>query len=54
MKGSGPDRARERVRVLCWVQGVGEIPGDAVLDFDVELLSIKQDAIGYRTKLVEG
>jgi hypothetical protein len=37
-----------------FLQGVGEVPGGAFLDFDVELLSIKQDAVGYRTKLVEG
>ncbi|KAL4447411.1 hypothetical protein ABPG75_004630 [Micractinium tetrahymenae] len=35
-------------------KGVGEVPPGATLDFDVELLSIKQDAVGYRVKLVEG
>lgn len=35
-------------------KGVGEVPPGATLDFDVELLSIKQDAAGYRVKLVEG
>ena len=35
-------------------KGIGEVPGDATLEFDVELLSVKTDAIGYRTKLVEG
>lgn len=35
-------------------KGAGEVPPGATLDFDVELLSIKQDAVGYRVKLVEG
>jgi hypothetical protein len=33
---------------------VGEIPPNSVLTIDVELLSIKQNAFGVRTKLVEG
>ncbi|CAL8467432.1 g6970 [Coccomyxa elongata] len=35
-------------------KGVGEIPPDATLDFEVELLSIKTSPFGFRTKLVEG
>ena len=35
-------------------QGVGEVPGNATLEFDVQLLSIKTDSIGARVKLVEG
>jgi hypothetical protein len=31
-----------------------EIPPNATLNIDVELLSIKTSPIGYRTKLVEG
>lgn len=34
--------------------GVGEIPPGATLNIDVELLSIKTNPLGYRTKLVEG
>ena len=34
--------------------GIDEIPGNATLDFTVELLSIKTNALGYRVKLVEG
>lgn len=35
-------------------KGVGEIPGNATLTIDVELLSIKQSVFGSRVKLVEG
>ncbi|KAK9806053.1 hypothetical protein WJX73_009418 [Symbiochloris irregularis] len=35
-------------------KGVAEIPPNATLNFDVQLLSIKQNAFGYRTKIVEG
>jgi hypothetical protein len=60
-----PSVQRERpvnnVRVLpfCGAQaygekGVGEIPPNATLQIDVELLSIKQSAFGTRVKLVEG
>lgn len=35
-------------------KGVGEIPPNATLQIDVELLSIKQSAFGSRVKLVEG
>lgn len=34
--------------------GYGEIPGNATLTIDVQLLSIKQNALGARVKLVEG
>lgn len=32
----------------------GEIPPNATLEIDVQLLSIKKDARGYQAKLVEG
>jgi len=35
-------------------KGYGEIPPNATVDFDVELLSVKTSAVGFRTKLVEG
>ncbi len=35
-------------------KGVGEIPPNATLTIDVQLLSVKQNAIGTRVKLVEG
>eukprot|EP00195_Chlamydomonas_chlamydogama_P005727 CAMPEP_0202902694 /NCGR_PEP_ID=MMETSP1392-20130828/17006_1 /ASSEMBLY_ACC=CAM_ASM_000868 /TAXON_ID=225041 /ORGANISM="Chlamydomonas chlamydogama, Strain SAG 11-48b" /LENGTH=223 /DNA_ID=CAMNT_0049589501 /DNA_START=1 /DNA_END=672 /DNA_ORIENTATION=- len=35
-------------------RGVGEIPPNATLTVDLELLSIKTSPLGYRTKLVEG
>ena len=35
-------------------RGFGEVPPDATLDFDVELLSIKTSPLGARVKLVEG
>jgi FKBP-type peptidyl-prolyl cis-trans isomerase len=35
-------------------RGYGEIPPNAVIDVDMELLSIKTSAVGFRTKLVEG
>lgn len=35
-------------------KGVGEIPGNATLQIDIELLSIKTSAFGTRVKLVEG
>lgn len=43
------------LRVLCLLQGygsrgVGEIPPNATLQVDIELLSIKTSAFGYRTK----
>lgn len=33
---------------------VGEIPPGATLDVDIELLSIKTNPLGFRTKLIEG
>lgn len=39
---------------LSSLQGRGEIPPNATLSLDVELLSIKKDARGYQVKLVEG
>lgn len=35
-------------------KGYGEVPGDATLEFDVALLSIKKNAIGTAVKLIEG
>eukprot|EP01023_Acetabularia_acetabulum_P021355 TRINITY_DN211_c0_g4_i3.p2 TRINITY_DN211_c0_g4~~TRINITY_DN211_c0_g4_i3.p2 ORF type:complete len:212 (-),score=42.58 TRINITY_DN211_c0_g4_i3:235-870(-) len=35
-------------------EGIGEVPGNATLEFDVELLSIKSDSRGFQVKLVEG
>lgn len=35
-------------------RGVQEIPPGAILEFNVELLSIKKDAFGSQVKLVEG
>ncbi len=35
-------------------KGIREIPPNATLTMDVQLLSIKQNNFGYRTKLVEG
>jgi len=35
-------------------KGVGEIPPNATLTIDVQLLSVKQNAIGTKVKLVEG
>lgn len=35
-------------------KGVAEIPPNATLNIDVQLLSVKTDAIGFRTKVVEG
>eukprot|EP00775_Hariotina_reticulata_P010263 gene10263-10422_t len=35
-------------------KGVGEIPPNATLQIDVELLSIKTSPLGYRTKIIEG
>eukprot|EP00882_Tetradesmus_deserticola_P005410 GHRQ01005693.1.p1 GENE.GHRQ01005693.1~~GHRQ01005693.1.p1 ORF type:complete len:239 (+),score=53.13 GHRQ01005693.1:48-764(+) len=35
-------------------RGVGEIPPNATLQVDIELLSIKTSPLGYRTKIVEG
>jgi len=35
-------------------RGIREIPPNATLTMDVQLLSIKQNTFGYRTKLVEG
>jgi hypothetical protein len=37
-----------------WLLQMGEIPPDSTLDIDVELLSIKTNPLGYRTKLIEG
>ncbi len=44
----------------CWVlqgygeKGIGEIPGGATLELDVELLSVKTSPFGSRVKIVEG
>lgn len=35
-------------------RGMREIPPNATLTMDVQLLSIKSSPFGYRTKLVEG
>ena len=35
-------------------KGIGEVPGGATLEFEVELLSVKNSPLGYRVKLVEG
>lgn len=35
-------------------KGIGEIPGGATLELDVELLSVKTSPFGSRVKIVEG
>jgi len=35
-------------------KGRGEIPADATIQINVELLSIKTNPLGYRTKIIEG
>lgn len=35
-------------------KGVGEIPPDATLEFEVQLLSVKTSPFGFQTKIVEG
>ncbi|CAL5222332.1 g4680 [Coccomyxa viridis] len=35
-------------------KGIGEVPPDATLEFEVELLSVKTSPFGFRTKIVEG
>ena len=35
-------------------RGIGEVPGGAVLELDVELLSVKTSPFGARVKIVEG
>jgi hypothetical protein len=35
-------------------RGIREIPPNATLTMDVQLLSIKQNTFGFRTKIVEG
>ena len=35
-------------------KGIAEIPGNATLELDVELLSIKSSPFGSRVKVVEG
>ena len=35
-------------------RGIGEVPGGAVLELDVELLSVKTNPFGARVKIVEG
>ena len=35
-------------------KGIAEIPGNATLELDVELLSVKTSPFGSRVKIVEG
>ena len=35
-------------------KGIGEIPADATLELDVELLSVKTSPFGSRVRVVEG
>ena len=48
------------VKMTCWAlqgygeKGIGEIPGGATLELDVELLSVKTSPFGSRVKIVEG
>jgi len=47
-------------KMTCWSlqgygeKGIGEIPGGATLELDVELLSVKTSPFGSRVKIVEG
>lgn len=54
MKVGGVRRLIVPPQLAYGAAGVGEIPPNATLNVDVELLSIKTSPIGYRTKLVEG